>query len=63
MDVTPDGVDVRVSTPGTKGPKFVDLRAGAKFKAHHIRGRVIECSPADERAVIEVLAMSNPQTD
>jgi tetratricopeptide (TPR) repeat protein len=56
-DVTHDGVDVRVSTPGTKGPKFEDLRTGREFVAHHVRGRVIELDPKDERAVIEVVAL------
>ncbi len=53
-DVTNDGVDLRVSRPGTKGPKFVDLLAGGVFDAHHVRGRVVEIDPDDERAVIEV---------
>ncbi len=53
-DVSKDGVDIRVSVPGTKGPKFQDYRVGREFDAYHVRVRIIECEPKYGRAVIDV---------
>jgi len=53
-DVTEDGVDIRVSRPGSKGPKFEDCLQGRAFDALGVHVEIIECDIKNERAVIAV---------